>query len=372
MDNTGIEWTDSTWNPVRGCARVSEGCRNCYAESIAARFSGPGKPYEGLIHPKTRGWNGKVRLVPEALQIPWRWSRGRRIFVNSMSDLFHEDVPFEFIAAVFFVMAHTTRHTYQILTKRPARMLEFFEWAREDDTGVWEAERISEVGGEHPAVKALGWEPWREGKRHGGYDNCGPGFPYENVWIGVSVEDQVAADERIPLLLQTPAAVRFLSCEPLLGPLSLRWLPAFDGNAIKPRERGESTDHLDGLRKLDWVIAGGESGHGARPMHPDWARKLRDECSAASVPFFFKQWGEWLPRSQNPMGIGGAKERVRTHFWNDGITTGAESATEHVGKKKAGRLLDGREHSESRHETREGMRVAGAASIAGLREGLPV
>jgi len=346
-DRSRIEWTDTTWNPVRGCARVSEGCRNCYAERVAARFAGAGLPYAGLIHPTTRGWNGKVTLVPESLAMPWRMTRGRRIFVNSMSDLFHPDVPFEFIAAVFFVMAHTTRHTYQILTKRPERALAFFRWVAAGE-GVFPDDRISDVAMENPAIKALGWEP--ANSRRGGYDNCGPAYPYENVWLGVSVENQATADERIPLLLQCPAAVRWISAEPLLGPIS------FVGCWV---EHADPRVHENWLERIGWVVAGGESGRDARPMHPSWARDLRDQCAALDVPFLFKQWGEWSPRGPESMGyphVDGVPRVRLTELGENGQDLGAEG-DDHVwmqraGKKQAGRLLDGVLHDaypEARH-----------------------
>lgn len=381
-DRTGIEWTDATWNPVRGCSRVSAGCQHCYAERVAARFSGAGQPYEGLIHPTTRGWNGEVRLVPEALRIPWRWSRGRRIFVNSMSDLFHPAVPFEFVAAVFWVMAHTTRHTYQILTKRPERIIEFFWWAMEqhdEELGYEPGESdflfpeghelrggcmdngISYAANKHPAIKALGWEPWRKGRR-GGYDNCGPGWPYENVWLGVSVEDQAAADERIPLLLQCPAAVRWVSAEPLLGPMDLYGgdpdprlggVEAGPGLSLEPWWRHDDSPSAPPRAHVNWVVAGGESGSGARPMHPDWARSLRDQCAAAGVPFLFKQWGGWANADAAGLDLNACYDGSHQRGgWVevDGANTIGEVAApqradaSHVfnlPKKATGRLLDG-------------------------------
>lgn len=369
-DRTGIEWTDATWNPVRGCSRVSAGCQHCYAERVAARFSGPGQPYEGLIHPSTDGWNGKVRLVPEALQIPWRWSRPRRIFVNSMSDLFHPEVPFEFIAAVFWIMSVTTRHTYQILTKRPERALEFFKWlavygdedarkhgefmmntsrfiGRDPFTDLeWQmGDAIYDAAHQHPAVKELLWVPATD--RSGGYDNCGPAWPLVNVWLGVSVEDQAAADERIPLLLQCPAAVRWISAEPLLGPVNLRHLRGNPGPPALPEHTVFNAIHPTAPWKLDWVVAGGESGPGARPMHPDWARSLRDQCAAAGVPFMFKQWGEWapefgddgLPASEGRRGSHGAALEGST--WAIFDRGERHGDVFRVGKKAAGRELDG-------------------------------
>ncbi|MGC1550754.1 MAG: phage Gp37/Gp68 family protein [Rhodanobacter sp.] len=341
-DHSAIEWTDATWNPLRGCSRVSAGCQHCYAETVAARFSGTGMPYEGLIHPATKGWNGTVRLIPEALGQPWRWVKPRRIFVNSMSDLFHESVPFEYIAAVFFVMSVTTRHTYQVLTKRPERMLEFFKWVKDYDEGSFEDERISDVAMDMPAIKALGWNPCRGGR--GGYDNCGPAWPYENVWLGVSVENQATAAERIPLLLQCPAAVRWLSCEPLLSHIDLfEHLGVWWNQAMGCFEGTSSSINASpfkGEQRISWVVAGGESGSGARPMHPDWARSLRDQCTAASVPFFFKQWGEWVPDAREyllPLTLSD-----HTHCWSG---HGVESYMHKVGKKCAGRKLDGVEHN---------------------------
>jgi protein gp37 len=360
-DHSKIEWTDATWNPLRGCSRVSEGCRHCYAERVAARFSGPGMPYEGLIHQSTMGWNGQVRLLPELLRQPWDWVKPRRIFVNSMSDLFHEQVPFEFIAAVFWIMSVTTRHTYQVLTKRPERMVAFFDWLKTYDPdgireewdelfGEWLDTAIGEASETIPEIKALEWKP-ATGRR-GGYDNCGPLWPYENVWLGVSVEDQKAADERIPLLLECPAAVHWLSCEPLLGPIDLeRPRPGPD----LPQDAGTSICQPWLIQSgIDWVVVGGESGPGARPMHPDWARSLRDQCASASVPLFFKQWGEWSPiESWEPWD-----RTPQTAIQLDGNRMPDEDwhASGHrfkrIGKRLAGRLLDGVEHNafpEQRH-----------------------
>lgn len=377
-DHSKIEWTDATWNPLRGCSRVSEGCRHCYAETVAARFSKSGMAYEGLIHPSTGGWNGQVRLVPELLRQPWDWVKPRRIFVNSMSDLFHEQVPFEFIAAVFWIMSVTTRHTYQVLTKRPARMVAFFEWLKAYDPddihevwdeafGDWRDQAISDAAETVPELKALDWRPATN--RRGGYDNCGPAFPYENVWLGVSVEDQKTADERIPLLLQCPAAVRWLSCEPLLGSINLLALP-------RPFEFHQSPYGWDQwlAQRLHWVVAGGESGPGARPMHPDWARSLRDQCASNGVPFFFKQWGEWGQYVNEDHFTHCGPER-QPHAWVDRISAahghcwlvdddgGWSNYTGEPpmradgqildrvaimgkhGKREAGRLLDGLEHS---------------------------
>jgi len=264
-DGTGISWTDATWNPVRGCSRVSEGCRNCYAERVAARFSGPGQPYEGLADRERAGskWTGEVRIVPEHLADPLRWKRPRRIFVNSMSDLFHEKLSNEDIAAIFGVMAAAPQHTFQVLTKRAERMREWFEWMALEENWSPTATMHVEAGphldddeDDTLAERILDAE-----------------WPLPNVWLGVSVENQDAA-KRIQHLLATPAAVRFLSCEPLIGPIDLL--------AASPNARSLVWD-------LDWIIGGCESGPGARACDVDWLRSLRDQCAMAAVPFFLKQ-----------------------------------------------------------------------------------
>lgn len=294
MDGSKIEWTDATWNPLRGCSRVSEGCRNCYAEAVAARFSEPGLPYHGLAEywfsDATKGgdgkfrprWTGKVRFVEERLADPLRWKRPRRIFVNSMSDLFHESVPNDVIEAIFGVMAAAQQHTFQVLTKRPARMLNWFQGLAENafeysrppaDTCVIAA-GVSMRRDEFlcPAV------PW----------------PLPNVWIGVSVEDQKTADERIPLLLETPAAVRWISAEPMLGKIDLAKAGGVWSDMSGRIVRGGSTYG----RQLDWAVVGGESGPQARSFHLDWARALLEDCRAAGIPVFMKQIGA------RPCGLG--------------------------------------------------------------------
>lgn len=212
-DQSHIEWTNATWNPVTGCTKVSAGCKNCYAERFAERFRGvPNHPYE-------QGFD--LKLWPDRLNIPLRWQEPRMIFVNSMSDLFHEDVPFEYIAEVFQVMKQAEHHTFQVLTKRSARLKKI--------------------------ASELEWP--------------------DNVWMGVSVENMKVAS-RVDDLREVPAAIRFLSCEPLLG--SLKELS---------------------LAGIQWVIVGGESGPGARHMEEAWVKELRSKCGSARIPFFFKQWG---------------------------------------------------------------------------------
>lgn len=260
-DRTGISWTDSTWNIVTGCTEVSPGCDHCYAKTFSERWRGtPGHHFE----------NGfDLTLRPERLGQPLQWKRPRRIFVNSMSDLFHDDVPAAFIAGVFAVMERASQHTFQILTKRHGRMrslLSSYEFRADVDT-----------------------------HRQAIQPGCGDFvWPLPNVWLGVSVEDQRWADIRIPALLGTPAAVRFLSCEPMLGPIDLSQFLRFHG--------------ISGGLGLGWVIAGGESGNGARPMELDWAQNIASQCDDASVPFFMKQLGTVLARQH---GIAGKGDKPR-------------------------------------------------------------
>ncbi len=311
-DKSKIEWTDATWNPIRGCSVVSEGCRNCYAMQVAARFSGKGQAYADLAYRNESGahWTGEVRLIEEHLGDPLRWKRPRMIFVNSMSDLFHEGISDRSIFAIFDVMYNAKQHVFQILTKRPQRMLKV-------------------ISNSMYLTNA----------------------PLSNVWLGVSVEDQKTADERIPLLMQTPAAVRWISAEPLLGLIDFESVPTMEGS-------------------IDWVVVGGESGPSARPMHPDWARSLRDQCVAADVPFFFKQWGEWMPvgpvysdsdtaehlaaldtddgsfDDDDPRECHITYSGYRTRARFDGQPPSETFAMRRTGKKAAGRLLDGREWNE--------------------------
>lgn len=272
-----IAWTDATWNPTRGCSRVSEGCGSargggCYAERQAARFAGPGGPYARLVRVGKQGprWTGDVRLVPEMLDAPLRWRKPRRVFVDSMSDLFHEKLSNEDIAAIFGVMACSPRHTYQILTKRAERMRAWFNWAA-GGRHVWTAAQA--------VVKPRGWQ------------GAAPGWPLPHVWLGVSVEDQQRADERIPHLLDTPAAVRFVSYEPALGPVDFTpWL----GPRTGFRSDGPGVDDLDDVDTrpgIDWLIVGGESGPGARPFDLAWARAAIAQCRAAGAACFVKQLG---------------------------------------------------------------------------------
>ncbi len=280
MTKTKIEWADVVWNPIRGCRHVSEGCRNCYAEHTAYRFSTRvGMPYHGLVVMSETGprWTGDVRLVPDKLGEPLGWRKPRRVFANSMSDLFHPDVPFDYVAAVFGVMAATSmRHTFQVLTKRPERELEFFRqlgkprWAQDGAREFAEANSVTV----DPSVFACLTHATKRGAIPGDLAAASMGFdrwPLSNVWLGVSVENQTTAEERIPLLLQCPAAVHWISAEPLLDEVHLdEWLYA---------------------RGLDWVVVGGESGPNARPCDVGWILQVLDQCYTANVPVFVKQLG---------------------------------------------------------------------------------
>ena len=256
-DKTGISWTQSTWNPVVGCTRTSPGCDHCYAVRDGVRLQHL-PAYAGTI--AEGDWTGVVRCLPERLEQPLRWKRGRRIFVDSMSDLFHPSVPDAFIVQIFEVMAYAHHHTFQILTKRPQRMASLL--------GHWAELRYC-FGDGAPGVGVT-------------RPPANPAFvctlPLANIHLGVSIESDVYA-WRADHLRKTPAAVRFLSIEPMLGPL-----PSLD------------------LTDIDWVIVGGESGPDARPMHPEWARDIRDRCIEAGIPFTFKQWGTWVPLAEFPVG----------------------------------------------------------------------
>jgi protein gp37 len=328
-DKSNIEWTESTWNPIVGCSIVSPGCTNCYAMQMASRIeamngaAGVRTHYRGTTRKVKRSgvWTGIVALAPDhILTQPLRWNRPRKVFVNSMGDLFHEDVPDEWIVRVLDVIRRTSwdggsnvgkiangagEHTFQVLTKRAARMQSVMRRLRFDprgDCGLYLSD-----DDRHPVVM-------------------------KNLWLGVSAERQEEADDRISLLADTPAAVRFISAEPLLGPLDIQRY----------------------LARLDWVIVGGESGWHARPMHPDWALSLRDQCAAAGVPFFFKQWGEFTPGVNVERRTG----TVQTATWfNERWLFGRENLARdnghiddepdvyRVGKKAAGRRLDGSEHN---------------------------
>lgn len=355
MTKTSIEWTDYSWNPIRArrksdgkrghyCQRISPGCKNCYAASMN-RWRGNGVDYTvpGLEEVE-------LYLDEKALLEPLRWRKPRNIFVCSMTDLYADFVPDEWIERIYAVMALADKHTFMVLTKRPARRLRWYSGIEED--GVF-----------HEGFRGA----MVEGQAQGIYSKLHPDeedvnmwlavhLPLENVWEGTSVCTQKEAEELIPITLQTPAALRWLSMEPLLEAITLEELPSVSGvgRYLNALSNAGVDPGADIPTKLDWVVCGGESGHGARPMHPDWARGLRDQCQAAGTPFFFKQWGEWEPfglsksvKTISPSQVGTFDADGASFFYGAGPNV--KGGTQHmwrVGKKAAGALLDGREWRE--------------------------
>jgi protein gp37 len=364
-DNTTIEWTDATWNPITGCSVVSPGCANCYAMQLAGTRL--------RNHPSRRGltrvsagrhvWNGQVRYNHEWLDQPFGWPQ-RMIFVCAHGDLFHDAVEQWMIAEIFGVMIashHIRGHIFQVLTKRAERMRQLL-----NDPEFWEEVMDAASSQVMERVDPLDRRSDDARATMRDYDAANPP---PGIWLGVSVEDQQRADERIPLLLQTPATVRWLSCEPLLGPVDLEG-PCELAGIDRGKTWGEMGDAQRACRalrygdtsRLDWVVCGGESGKSARPMHPGWARSLRDQCDEAGVPFFFKQWGEWAEAGdENPSAllqqssedrifsadgrVFGAGTRKHGGMVEEGWQAAGAAWMARVGKKLAGRLLDGVEHN---------------------------
>lgn len=354
-DHTHIEWTDATWNPVTGCSVVSPGCANCYAMKLAGTRLRHHPSRQGLTTPTKAGpvWNGQVRLNAEWLDQPLRWARPRRIFVCAHGDLFHEDVPDAWIDQVFAVMALSPQHTFQVLTKRAGRMREYLSDPRTRHR-IYDLVCDRVIAETMNVVLTTPGAPEFTGAPKAPRIPLG-NWPLSNVWLGVSAEDQPRADERIPELLATPAAFRFVSIEPMVGPVDLSASWTLDLRHM-----------AGGTRGLDWVILGGESGPGARPMHPDWARRVRDDCAAAGVPFFFKQWGAFAEfeagEANRVVEVGSDEAATILEFMGAGrcawvhsdgrVWRRADDLPEetparlmvNVGKKAAGRLLDGVQH----------------------------
>lgn len=313
-DKTNIEWTDATWNPITGCAIKSPGCVPCYAMVLAGTRLKNHPSRAGLTDKTKAGpvWNGKVRFNAEWLTQPLKWKRPRMIFTCAHADLFYEEVPDEWIDDIFAVMARATQHTFQVLTKRSARMRYYLN-ARSTVTRI--AQKIAEreeLDGGMRDVRAI-------------EERLRQRWPLVNVWVGVSTERQKEWDERVPDLAETPAAVRFVSIEPLLGPLDpSKWVHA-----------------------IDWFIVGGQNG--PRPTHPKWVRAIRDALIAAGKldRFFFKQWGTWVTEDQSPDDIVLPSSAIAPWGKIDkhGNPSGDQTAVYKVGKKAAGRLLDGVEHN---------------------------
>lgn len=313
-----IEWTDATWNPITGCSIVDAGCSNCYAMTLAGTRLRNHPSRSGLTR-VTGGrakWTGEVRLNEQWLDLPMRWTRPRMIFVCAHGDLFHEAVPDEWIDRVFAVMHETPQHTYQVLTKRPRRMASYLR------DRIRHKPMLVPVGN-----GILGYHPF----------NSELHYP-RHIWLGTSVSDQASADTRIPWLQACPAHVRFISAEPLLGRIDLRRIHCTETGLTVDCLTGETIGTRLLANPIHWVIVGGESGPSARPMHPKWARGLRDQCQEAGIPFFFKQWGQWAPWDDDNWSLDTVEDVVaHERAWEiDGIEFLS------VGKKRAGRLLDGR------------------------------
>ncbi len=339
-DKSLIEWTDATWNIITGCTLVDEGCRHCYAAHLIANWPALGNhpSRKGLARNNAAGeakFTGEVRFNEAWLDQPLRWKKPRRIFVCAHGDLFHENVPDEWIDRVFAVMALCPHHTFQVLTKRPNRAWEYLIGATCDGARRFNvARKAGDLFGDEADAKA-----------------SNALWPLPNVWLGTSISDQSSADLRIPHLLACPAAVRFVSAEPLLGPVDLTNIerPAWPGTHIFSALDCDVDLEDDewGGATIDWVIVGGESGPKARPMHPDWARGLRDQCVAAGVAFFFKQWGEWAPTERSDeidARITMPGQNINLWAWPDGVTRDSwryGPVSVRVGKARAGRLLDG-------------------------------
>lgn len=319
-DNTKIEWTDATWNPTTGCDKVSPGCDNCYAMTLAPRLKAMGSAhYQTDGDPTTSGPGFGFAMHPDALDKPLKWKRGRRIFVNSMSDLFHSDMSTDFLADVFAVMSMAPQHTFQVLTKRPGVMRSVLR------NPMFKLQ--VNVARMRRGVSVL-----PDSRR----DDGTYAWPLPNLWLGTSIENQ-DLDWRLSHLLDTPAAVRYLSLEPLLGPLNL----------IPPLKRFYKDGPVQLNQELHWVIVGGESGRGARPMHPAWARSLRDQCTDAGIAFHFKQWGSWSPQ---PWGTGVDGDLVLFRDGSDDPWLPGDNELENKyngalmrrsSKQIAGRVLDG-------------------------------
>jgi protein gp37 len=328
MKNSHIEWTDHTFNPWIGCTKVSPGCAHCYAEARDQRFAegkhwGEGAPRQRTSESNWRQplkWNREAARAEEMDHGTGASLRRPRVFCASLADWLDDEVPIEWLADLLRLIQATPNLDWLLLTKRPENWAARFNEVRL---------LLNSVPNSNPFFFWLvGWID---------------GTPPANVWVGTSVEDQARADDRIPKLLQIPACIRFLSCEPLLERIGLyEWLfdPTPETRTFEGRRQMKVVAKADS--GLHWVIAGGESGANARPMHPKWARSLRDQCAAAGVPFFFKQWGEWQPYTMGTAYCVGFRQS--TVIKNGEGATGWPAYL--VGKKAAGRLLDGREWNE--------------------------
>lgn len=324
-----IEWTEHTWNPMVGCSKCSRGCKNCYAIDEAwIRKHHPNpkikQKFDGVVH-KTEGgvlnWTGNIHFAPDALQIPLRRKKATLYFVNSMSDTFHPNMPVEYIDEIHAVMALCRQHTFQLLTKHPDEMAAYYR-------GNWQQRVIQKL---HEVYRD-------ESKKL--FDMCGDAEArlqvndyLQNIWHGTTVEDQLCANERIPHLMQVPTACRWLSCEPLVSSIKIYDLVV---------------DMRTNTPMVDWIVVGGEQAVEAQPMHPAWVMEIRNLCERTGIPFFFKQWGDWVPIEH----WGDSAVRTKRYVWEDGsveedmyVKNGrGGQVMAKVGKKRAGAVLEFREH----------------------------
>lgn len=318
-----IEWTEETWNPFVGCSKVSEGCKNCYAEKMAYRLTNMALKKESfdscdgylhVINIDKKCWNGKTFFQHSQLSKPFKRKKPTKYFVCSMSDLFHEDNDFVDILKVWYVMCQNPHHIFQVLTKRPDRVIEFYRYI---------GKKCKDDGLDSVPSDSNDYIDYVETPNH--------------VWIGVTVENQEMADKRIPILLDIPAKTRFLSCEPLLDninfPLYDGWVPTYNN----PDNSGGDKEAWPMIYDLSWVVIGGESGSNARPMHPNWAKNIIAQCEAANVPVFFKQWGEYAPSDNLPLSI---VLKLKNHIFND------KTIVYRIGKKKSGNIINGTKYEQ--------------------------
>jgi protein gp37 len=331
-----IEWTirpgtkSEVLNPTTGCDKISAGCRSCYAEVMHRRLTGMGQvKYQ-------QPFLGHVRYWPDELAKPFKWKKPRTVFLNSMSDIFHKDVTIEAIAEIYAMMFLTPEHTYIVLTKRADRAKEVLTSEEFFDEYAKACNRLHDKYNQRLET----WLYFEE--------ELLTMWPLKNVWQGVSIENQEQANIRVPDLLKTPAHIRVLSCEPLIGEIDLRgYLGERCADCLCTTDVCGCIYNLDGEvinTRISWIICGGESGRNARPMHPDWVRAIRDQCAKAGVAFFFKQWGEWVPINQ----IGSTDGPKQGGYFDEHrafkTAKGIESTMAKVGKNKSGNTLDGKQH----------------------------
>ena len=372
MNNSNIEWTDMTWNPFVGCSKVSPGCQNCYAEKFAWRLANNPKlpaetraKYQRVV--RDGKWTGEIEFFPERLEEPLRARKPRRIFVGSMGDLFHPRVKVvgsmgdrfhpelkdeRLKDKVFAVMALCQQHQFLVLTKRPEGMREYLtEQVCLESRATTIAREAEHIGGIIWDARGNDcWNYWpnsRATAKDVANRRVFPGWPLPNVWLSVTVENQEQADKRIPELLEIPAAKRFVSIEPMLGPVDLRSIN-YDGGMTEidalSGTHGVYRPHKGKCESLDQIIVGGETGPGARPMHPDWPRKVRDDCEAAGVPLFFKSWGDWAPSWGGGDHLVYLDGSVIKNYHEHPDAGKIAEPVWRIGKKRAGHLLDGKEY----------------------------